>query len=160
MKGYITTISMLAVLLMSGTKLVSAGDGPPSNDIFANAVPMVIENGTASVITTNMEATKEPGEPNHAENSGGRSVWFKVTPVATTVLRINTTNNSFDTLLAVYTGDSVNNLTTVSFNDDCNNVCGFASTVDVMVTAGTTYYIAVDGYNDLGTPSAGTFKIA
>lgn len=139
---------------------VSLGDDPPANDNFANALPIVIANGTGSVITNNIHATKEPGEPNHAENAGGGSVWFSITPTATTAMRINTVDTTFDTLLAVYTGNSVNGLQLIGHNDDCNSTCGGASTVDLMLNAGTTYYIAVDAYSDGGVFGQGGFKIA
>lgn len=157
MKNYVYILSVIILALM-GVGVAQAGGGP-SNDNFAGAMPLVLNQGTVGVTTTNMDSSKETGEPDHAENAGGKSVWFKVTPAVTTVLRINTTDNAFDTLLAVYTGQSVNSLTRIGFNDDCHGGCGGASTVDLMVNGGTTYYIAVDGYNDNGNAGAGTFKI-
>ena len=151
---------MVVVFFTFAPAQANAGDGPVSNDTFANALPVDISGGSGSVGSTNVEATKEPGEPNHAENIGGRSIWFKLTPTATTVVRINTMQTTFDTLLAVYVGPSVNTLTLVGYNDDCRNSCGGASTVDLMVTAGVTYYIAVDGHNSDGIPSQGTFNLS
>jgi len=63
----------------------------------------------ASAITTN--ATKEFGEPNHAGNSGGKSVWWSFQPPADGALALSTTNSTFDTLLALYTGANVRELT-------------------------------------------------
>ena len=52
--------------------------GPPPNDNFANAQ---IISGVAGVAYTvngsNVNGTKEPGEPFHAGNGGGNSVWFQ-----------------------------------------------------------------------------------
>src|SRR5205814_7891803 len=62
----------------------------------------------------------------------------------------DTAGSSFDSLLAVYTGDRVTNLTLVASNDDTYSCAepnrGFhTSRVKFNATAGTTYHIAVDG---------------
>lgn len=152
-------INIIAILTAVILSFGLTAQAAPSNDGFSSAMPLVVQNGSASFITNNVGATKETGEPNHAENAGGKSVWFSFTPTATTVVRINLVDTTLDTLLGVYTGTNVNNLTLVGYNDDCNTSCGQASTVDLMVVAGTTYYIAVDGFNDSGTISTGNFKI-
>ncbi|RZA12426.1 MAG: hypothetical protein EOP02_30290, partial [Proteobacteria bacterium] len=53
-------------------------------------------------------------------------------------------SSEFDTLLAVYTGDSVDALTSKASNDNVS-ATDLTSKVTVNVVAGTTYYIAVDG---------------
>ena len=161
MKNYAPIFLALIFGLLTFTN-AEAGCLVVANDSFASAVPLVISDGTAAVTTNNICATKETGEPDHAENPGGKSVWFKFTPTVTKVIRVNTTDNIFDTLLAVYTGSSVNNLQLVGYNDDgqANPAFGGASTVDLMMTAGTTYYIAVDGLNSEGNVEEGNFKIS
>ncbi len=63
---------------------------------------------------------------------------------------MDTFGSSFDTLLAVYTGGSVSNLTLVASGDDYGQL--LTSLVTFVATAGTTYDIAVDGLNgDTGT---------
>lgn len=52
--------------------------------------------------------------------------------------------SDFDTLLAVYTGSTLEGLVVQAANDDTT---GTTSSVDVNVTAGTTYRVAVDSYN-------------
>src|SRR5439155_2897475 len=47
---------------------------PPPNDNLTNAI--ALPGGSPSIIGTSVSATKEPGEPNHAGNSGGHSVWY------------------------------------------------------------------------------------
>jgi hypothetical protein len=47
----------------------------PTNDLFANAVQLQGTSGLASA--DNKGSTKELGEPLHADNEGGRSVWYK-----------------------------------------------------------------------------------
>jgi hypothetical protein len=59
---------------------------------------------------------------------------------------ITTEGSSFDTELGIYTGSSVGSLTPVAANDDANFPSDSTSAVTFSATAGTTYYIAVDGY--------------
>src|SRR5215208_2106221 len=123
-----------------------SGVTTPPNDAFASSQTLTGANATAT--GTNVNATKEAGEPNHASNAGGKSVWYKWTPQASGTTTINTAGSNFDTLLAVYTGGAVNSLSQVEKNDDENNAGGvITSKLSFAATAGTTYRIAVDGYN-------------
>src|SRR5688572_29634406 len=122
-------------------------DGAAANDRFVNA--LVISGSTGSTTGSNTSANKEQGEPNHADNPGGSSIWYRWTAPATGPYSFNTDGSSFDTLLAVYTGGSVSALTLVAANDDYST--GVTSEVSFTATAGTSYSIAVDGYdNDTG----------
>ena len=133
---------------------------PPSNDNFAAAASLI--GVPASAAGTNLAASKEPGEPNHAGNVGGHSVWYSWTAPSTRTIRIDTCGSNFDTLLGVYTGSAVNGLTLVASNDDaqaiggaCSNGAGpLQSKVSFLTTAGTTYRIAVDGFTG-GTGNGG-----
>jgi Lysyl oxidase/Concanavalin A-like lectin/glucanases superfamily/Immunoglobulin I-set domain/Immunoglobulin domain len=119
-------------------------NAPPLNDDFANAQTLL--GGFSSVPGDNANATKEPGEPNHAGNAGGHSVWYQWTAVSTKPVTIDTIGSSFNTLLAVYTGSSVSALTLVASNDDIGPG-DLQSRVTFSATAGTVYNIAVDGFN-------------
>jgi hypothetical protein len=122
-------------------------DLQPPNDNFAAA--QVLSGDHGSVDGTAVGATKEPGEPNHAANAGGSSVWYRWTAPATGTLALDTCNSNFDTLLAVYTGTEVAHLTAVASNDDGPTTCGvdgLGSQVAFPVTAGITYDVAVDGF--------------
>ncbi len=90
-------------------------------------------------------ATSETGEPEHADNAGGASVWYAWTPAYSGYAWIDTYDSEFDTLLAVYTGTSVSSLTEVASNDDDGE--DGTSAVEFDAVAGTTYYIVVDGYD-------------
>ncbi len=112
------------------------------NDDFADAVAL---GGTSGRITaTNVGATKESGEPNHAGNAGGRSVWWRWTAPANGQATFDTFGSNFDTLLAVYTGGSLGALSLVAANDDAGG--GLQSRVSFTAVAGVVYRIAVDGY--------------
>jgi hypothetical protein len=50
---------------------------PPANDNFANA--QVIAGAAGNATGRNTVASKEGGEPNHAGNPGGVSVWYQWT---------------------------------------------------------------------------------
>jgi subtilisin family serine protease len=103
--------------------------------------------------------TKEPGEPDHAGNPGGVSLWYKwVAPYsgrfsASTSYGFYTDHEN--TLLAIYTGTRVDQLTLVAANDDLppersalfQPSPSKLSWLTFDATAGVTYYIAVDGYN-------------
>ena len=59
---------------------------------------------------------------------------------------MDTMGSSFDTVLAVYTGTVLSNLTRLASNDDLDAQT-LQSRVTFGATAGQTYQIAVDGYN-------------
>jgi pimeloyl-ACP methyl ester carboxylesterase len=115
----------------------------PSNNNFASRETIGTAGGTVS--GSNINATKESGEPAHAGNGGGKSVWWTWTSSATGTAVISTVGSNFDTCLGVYTGNSVNALTVRAYDDDGGD--NHTSQVNLNVTAGTTYQIAVDGYN-------------
>lgn len=124
--------------------LAPSANAQPPNDAFANAQPL---SGLPSGATgSNVDATLEPGEPSHGEFSVG-SVWFSWTAPTAQTVTIDTCGSNYDTLLAVYTGSSLGDLRRVGGNDDS---CGLRSLVRFRTTAGTTYFIAVDGSEATG----------
>jgi len=135
----------------------------PANDNFASAT--VLSGSSLTVTGSTVNATKQSGEPSHAGNTGGHSIWYYWTAPASGTATINTSGSNFDTLLGVYTGTSVSALTKKSSNDDATRSVVY-SKVSFKVTAGTTYRIAVDGYNgasgnvtlNLSAPVAGAVK--
>jgi hypothetical protein len=112
---------------------------PPANDQLAGAQALTGE--TVDVAADTRGAFKQSGEPSHAGNAGGASLWYRWTAPSDGVLVAETCGSSFDTLLAVYTGASFP--LTVQGSD--NGACGLGDRVRVPVTAGTPYLIAVDG---------------
>jgi hypothetical protein len=125
----------------------------PVNDDFGNALVLAGTEGTSA--GTNSLASLQPGEPRHVGNPGGRSLWWRWQAPADGSLLVSTEGSSFDTLLAVYTGNLVNALTSVAANDDAFEASGF-SKVQHAVRAQTWYSIAVDGYN----AATGTVQLA
>src|SRR5205823_6541336 len=96
----------------------------PPNDDFAAAQALSGPTGTVSGSTVG--ATKEPGEPNHAGDAGGASVWYSWAAPATGQFSFETCGSDFDTVLAVYTGATLAALVPVTANDDS---CGIQSRV-------------------------------
>ncbi|HEX7246261.1 MAG TPA: hypothetical protein VF245_11930 [Solirubrobacterales bacterium] len=126
-------------------ELVLRGTAP--NDDFDGA--QAIEPGESIPGTTNL-ATKQAGEPDHAGNAGGHSVWFSWTPSSSGQAAVSTCTlgGSLDPLLAVYTGSALDDLTPVASDDDGAEICSANdSRVVFTASAGTTYMIAVDGKN-------------
>lgn len=136
LRGIGVLLVLAAALIAPAVALAEA----PSNDAFAAADELTGRSTAVSGI--NKDATKEPGEPDHALKPGGASVWYRWTAPATGQASLSTCGSSFDTLLAVYTGDSVNALAPVASNDDA---CGLQSSLTFGASEGVTYRIAVDG---------------
>lgn len=116
----------------------------PPNDNFAS--PLVLAGVYATARGNNVCATKEPSEPNHAGDTGGRSVWYRWTAPFNGNVTINTVGSDSDTLLAVYTGSALGSLTTIAQNDDIVNQTIKQSQVTFNAVSNTTYRIAVDGW--------------
>lgn len=122
---------------------------PPPNDNFANG--QTITGCTGSTDGSTFGATSETGEPNHAPgdtsaDSPGRTIWYFWTPSGSGTTTITTAGSDFDTLLSVYTGDSLGSLTRVGSNDDVQLGVVLTSSVTLNTNGGTTYRIAVDGW--------------
>ena len=155
----LTTENDFSAMESFGWNLVSSV-APPSplppndNDNFASARVLV---GCVGTITgTNLNATREAGEPNHApDNNGGtHSVWFQWQAPSSGSATITTAGSAYDTVLGIYSGSSVSALTVIGKNDDIPDVPGqphqVTSAVTFSATAGTVYRIAVDGYDNGG----------
>jgi hypothetical protein len=128
----------------------------PANDNFANATPFI--GCTGSLNGTNVSATHESGEPNHDPlgTTSNTSVWYQWQAPVSGSVTITTAGNvtDFDTMLGIYTGNSLNALTVVAKNDDVANG-NTTSSVTFSATAGQTYKIAVDGWGG----DAGNFAL-
>jgi hypothetical protein len=136
---------------------------PPANDDFADAETLSGEiseepDGNriyyASGDGNNWGAGRQTGEPEHAGDPGGASVWYSWTAPESGKARIGLVNTSLSGAVAVYGGDAVDALSPIAPNDD-------GPPVDYPVTAGQTYRIAVDGRYDEATEAAdlGSFVV-
>lgn len=127
------------------------------NDVFGSVLdpssPYFLKDEKGVSQTTNNAATKEFGEPFHAGNEGGRSVWWTWVAPDNGVLTLDTRNSAYDTLLGLYTGDFVYDLKTIASNDDLSATVR-QSRVTTGVLSNQVYRIAVDGF---GAASGRTF---
>ncbi|MCI0351730.1 MAG: hypothetical protein L0Z53_20105, partial [Acidobacteriales bacterium] len=131
------------VVTMDGHKTIGATFKLAGDD-FVTALPLLGNSATA--VATNVGMTKEPGEPNHAGNPGGKSIWWRWTAPGSGPVTLTTAGSAFNTLLGVYTGPSVSNLTMIA-SDNASGGTTNRSIVHFNAVAGTAYNIAVDGYN-------------
>jgi hypothetical protein len=144
-------VTVLTAALMAGglaaAQPASAAQRP-ANDLFNRAQNLTAGGCEASTDGSNVGArgqAREPSFPSSAAASPVHSVWFKwKSPVNDTVV-IDTEGSDFDTLLAVYTGNSLPGLRLVVGNDDADP-SDLTSEVSFEARRNVTYKIAVDGY--------------
>lgn len=114
-----------------------------NNDNFVHAAAITPGQFIEINIT---EMTREFSEPLHAGNPSEKTAWYTWTAPSTAIARITTTGSDFDTILAVYTGSSLNNLSPLVFNDDVQPGV-ITSELTFGTQAVTTYHIALAGYS-------------
>lgn len=153
----IKTFFLLTTISLAYSMSVFAA--PPANDNFANAE--VISGIQVHITRSNVEATKESGEPNHASNVGGKSVWFKWTAPMSRIMSFTTnrSGSNIDTLIHIYTGSMLTSLLSRNFNDNIDSPLNLRSFSRLLVSQGTTYYIAVDGFNNGQSTAEGSFML-
>lgn len=123
----------------------------PANNNFVNAVTLSGSSGVATGLS--LLANKEVGEPNHAGNVGGASVWWKWVAPAAGQLTIDTHGSNYDTLLAMYKGASLSTMSEIASNDN-DGTSGNVSGLLMQTVANQTYFFAVDGVNGVsGNPA-------
>jgi hypothetical protein len=100
--------------------------------------------------TNNLAATfqQAAGEPRHAGKVGGRSLWLTWRPRVSGVATFSTVGSGFDTLLAVYRGDTLAELNRpenqIASDEDRGGY--FTSLLSFNAEAGRDYHVAVDGF--------------
>lgn len=117
-------------------------------DFFRSATTFRLVNLAGRDEGNNTAATRQIGEPLHGGytgNPGGKSLWWRHVATFNGTLVLSTRGSNFDTVLAVYVGDSLESLVPVGYDD--NGGPDETSLLTVRVNAGSTYYIAIDGYN-------------
>lgn len=142
LKSVALIIAGAAALAVPGMALAA----PPPNDDFADR--QAISGLAGTIEGSNVEATYEVDEPDHAAEPPTVSVWYRWTAPGDGAVTFDLCGSDFDTILAVYTGSALASLTGIAANDDSfDDACGFrASRSTFTAVAGTEYLIAVDGY--------------
>ncbi len=145
------TTYMITVDGVSGAQGMIQLSFGPANDMFTNALE--ISGVSGSTYGYSVGATRETGEPPPDGTQGGHSIWYRWTAPTNGMEIIDTIGSDFDTVLAIYTGNTVNALTPVAADDDSGG--NRTSRAHFNAVAGTTYRILVDGYTttNVGTAS-------
>ncbi|HKB15314.1 MAG TPA: hypothetical protein VKF62_04580, partial [Planctomycetota bacterium] len=123
--------------------------GQPPNDECAGAIPVF--DGLNAPGTNAGSTTSAPAWPCA---SGGNDLWYSYVASCTGSVRFTFCppgSASYDSALAVYSG-TCGALSLIGCNDDH---CGTSSEVIASVTAGTTYYVRVGGWQG----AVGTFVL-
>ena len=108
---------------------------------------------TSQPVSTD-KATRETGEPEHAGNEGGGSVWWAFTAPYDGLLSVGTVNTRIDTVMGAYVGTRVNRLGLVTSNDDdlalaeLEDNPGY-SRITQALKKGMTLMVAADGFGDM-----------
>ncbi len=147
----------LLCLLLATAAFVDRASAAVFQDTFTNRETVV--GSTGQIDGSNAGATKEVGEPNHAERTGGRSVWISWTAPTNGLVTFTTAGSSFDTLLGIYylksgTNSPLLRLQDIADGEDDGPL--LTSSAQCGVKAGQTYEIAVDGYRG----ATGTISLA
>lgn len=130
---------------------------PPPNDAFADAIPIGVPSSTTG---DNLGATVEDGEPLPSCIAAGATVWYALTIPEDKLLRLDTTNSGFDTVVAVYDGDSLEGLSEIACSDDTVTGIVRTSILTFEAAAGETYYVQLAGWEDRdGNDQRGMFEL-
>src|SRR5262249_37523942 len=120
----------------------------PPNDNFESATK--VSSGGGLLQGTNKFASLQLGEPKHAQMSTDvASLWWNWSPSKNGNVIVDTAGSSFDTVLAVYTNNTLKTLQEVASVDDVGPVNNqrLQGYVQFDAIAGVTYHIAVAGSN-------------
>ncbi len=125
------------------------------SDSFADSNEYVGTQFTA--VGNNGAFTAEGGEPDHGPSIrvSHKTAWIRWTAPQRSRVSVSTEGSFFDTILAVYRGDSVGNLTLVAQNDDVGSTTRY-SELQFFADGGVTYHFVVDGAAGFG----GRFSLA
>ena len=153
----------MRLLLLGLTLVAEVASALPANDNFINSLIITGLTGTSN--GDNTSATLQfPCETNQVDcNDLGltyvtNSVWFTWTAPITGPVQFDTIGSSFDTVLSVWTSDSDlcdPSLTNLVSNDQGGGAD--TSLVTIQATAGQTYYISVNSWNDGTFTDAGNY---
>lgn len=136
------TTYRIAVTRNTGVLRLSVATRPSNAQFHTATVLTPTATGVAPAFG-NVNAGKQTGEPNHAGNAGGNSVWYTWRAPSAGNYCFSTQGSSIDTLMAVYTGSVITNLVLVGEDDD--NGPGATSEVIFSAFGGQVFQIAVDG---------------
>lgn len=137
--------------LVVGIGAPDAGAAGPAGANGFNAAPL-LPAGNGNYTGHTAYATIQPGEPDHAAQPPFATVWWKYRRGTTANIRLSLQGSNFDTILAVYRGTAITNLTEVASNDDAPPTDALWSRLTFQAQANVTYRIVVGGYGGVDPP--------
>ena len=121
----------------------------PANDDFSDSIGL---DGTQGIVSAvNLLATTQAGEPNHDDLETLKTVWWSYEAAEDGRIEFTTHGSDFDTVLAAYTGDSLEQLQFVASNSESTDASGVltqTSTIAFALKAGVKYNIVVGGMEE------------
>ncbi len=124
---------------------------PPVNDNVANAQSLSGLEGLA--YGSNVWATAEVNEPDHAGLPAFQSVWWRWTAPKNMRVSFTTQGSRFHSVMSVYTGTAPSNLVEVQHLDTSDDAF---SAIHFSAESGKSYLICVDGNPDLSDAELGS----
>lgn len=120
-------------------------------DDFAEAI--VLDAARSGQVRSNVGATTEAGEPMHAATSNTASLWVRFTAPETGNYLFDTTGSRIDTALAIYAGDSLDELTELASSNGARAQASLLNRVSysafrVNLTQGEVYHLAQAGIDE------------
>jgi Immunoglobulin domain/PAS fold len=155
--NYTVVVTNLYGSAVSSPAVLVVGSAP-ANDAFTNRFALMGSSVTNA--GDNDYASLEAGEPLHAGVMNAASLWWTWTAPASGLVTVDTSGSTdaggaaLDTVLAVYTGLNLAELTSVAANGDAVPGVPGSSLTHFRAQAGTAYQIAVAsvaGTNDLSS---------
>jgi hypothetical protein len=126
----------------------------PTNDAFVNAHLVTVPNGGLIVSGSNLDATRQTGEP--TDHGDEKSVWYRVAPAtAGRGIRITSAGSLLDPDLAVYRGTfaaGVSALQLVEQGSFVSSGSGGYEQIDFLIPPGSSdsYFLALGSFRDGG----------
>ena len=139
--------------------LSSSSTGGPDGSSCTNAIPAIAGlnpfNTAGSTENVNLAGLCDPGSA--GDDILHRVRWFTYTASASNDVEVSTCGLApFDTRLAVFANCSTTSV--IACNDDSTGCAGYTSTLRFAATAGSTYKIAVGGF-DVASAGSGQLML-
>lgn len=118
----------------------------PANDNFANAATItgIMTVNTHRATLEAPEMSLESDRLYQCADQNGRSVWYKFTTTSRKRVILDSFTSSFDSVLHVFSGSSLDNLNLLDCNDDWDANDGL---VEFYTSPNQTYYVSITGFN-------------
>lgn len=120
----------------------------PSNDVCYDAV--ALEPGTYPICNQNAGSEEIQADVYCSpRQKPANDLWYTFTPTCSGIATVAAYNNTFDTVLAAYTGNCFDGYSIIGCNDD-SYPYGTGSMVQFAASAGVTYTLRLGAYDEGG----------